>query len=114
MKQLVNGRRVMATIAVLLIPALPALASEHPRRAASEATEHRGATERRGTVESLPSTSGWLGEWKVSGRSVRVDGATRIEAEHGPVATGARVEVQGTPQPDGSLRAARIEVEHDR
>ena len=63
-----------------------------------------------GTIESLPNTPGWIGDWVVSGRTVRVDDTTRIEQEHGPVAVGAYVEVKGWLQADGSVNATKIEV----
>lgn len=69
-----------------------------------------GHTEFYGTIESLPNTAGWIGDWSVSGRVVHVDNSTRIEQEHGPVAVGAYVEVKGWPQADGSINAAKIEV----
>jgi hypothetical protein len=51
-----------------------------------------------------------VGDWRVDGSTVRVDPSTRIEQEHGQPAVGAYVEVKGQPQPDGSLRATKIEV----
>jgi len=63
-----------------------------------------------GTVESLPNTPGWIGDWRVSGRTVHVTAATRIEQKKGPVAVGAYVEVEGTQQADGSVNATKIEV----
>jgi len=62
-----------------------------------------------GTIESLPA-SGLTGDWQVSGRTVHVDAATRIEQEHGPVAVGAYVEVKGWLQADDSINATKIEV----
>jgi uncharacterized protein (TIGR03437 family) len=41
---------------------------------------------------------------------VKVTALTVIDQEHGPVAVGASVEVQGLVQPDGSINALRIEV----
>lgn len=64
----------------------------------------------KGTIESLPSTPGRIGDWTVSGRTVKVTALTVIDQEHGPVAVGASVEVQGLVQPDGSINALRIEV----
>lgn len=63
-----------------------------------------------GIIESLPSTPGFVGDWRVSGRTVHVTSATRIEAEDGPVVVGAMVEVEGTQRPDGSIDATEIEV----
>jgi hypothetical protein len=67
-----------------------------------------------GTVETLPSTSGWVGDWTVSGRTVRVNAKTRIDTEDGPLAPGVRVEIQGTELQDGTFQAAEVEVERDR
>ncbi len=64
----------------------------------------------KGTIESLPGTPGRIGAWTVSGRTVHVSALTVINQEHGPVAVGANVEVQGLVQPDGSINALRIEV----
>ena len=63
-----------------------------------------------GTVESLPNTSGFIGDWRVSGRTVHVTGATKIEQEDGRVAVGATVKVEGTARPDSSVDAKEIEV----
>lgn len=65
----------------------------------------------KGVVESLPSDPGRIGDWIVSGRTVRVTADTRIMEQHGPAAVGAFVEVTGTPQEDGSIIAVRIQVE---
>ncbi|MFN3414312.1 MAG: DUF5666 domain-containing protein, partial [Thermoanaerobaculum sp.] len=62
-----------------------------------------------GVIESLPA-SGYVGDWTVSGKTVHVTSSTRIEQEHGVVALGAYVEVEGVPQADGSLTATKIEV----
>lgn len=63
-----------------------------------------------GTVESLPSTSGWVGDWMVSGRTVHVAATTQIKQKRGLVAVGAYVEVKGIQQADGSVNATKIEV----
>jgi hypothetical protein len=67
----------------------------------------------KGTVTSLPSTAGFIGDWIVGGKTVHVSASTRIDTEHGPVRTGAFVEVKATMRDDGSLDALRIEVEND-
>jgi hypothetical protein len=69
-----------------------------------------GTEEFYGAVESLPGTPGWVGDWTINGRRVQVGPSTRIEREHGQPAVGAQVEVKGQRQPDGSLRATKIEV----
>ena len=64
----------------------------------------------KGTIQSLPGTSGFIGDWMVSGRTVRVGMSTKIEREGGQIAVGARVEVEGCLQTDGSILASEIEV----
>ena len=64
----------------------------------------------KGTIQSLPGTVGFVGDWRVGGRTVHVFSSTRIEAQFGPVAVGAFVEVKGVIHPDGSMDAAKIEV----
>lgn len=64
----------------------------------------------RGTIERLPTT-GLLGDWTVSGRTVHVSSLTRIEQHDGLVVVGAMVEVEGQQRPDGSVDATKIEVE---
>ena len=63
-----------------------------------------------GVVESLPSNPERIGDWTVSGRTVRVTVDTRIDEERGHVAVGSIVEVKGAPQADGSIVATEIEV----
>ena len=69
-----------------------------------------GRDELKGMIESLPNTQGFIGDWRVAGRTVHVSASTIIDREHGPVAVGALVEVKGTMRPDGSIDAAKIEV----
>jgi hypothetical protein len=69
-----------------------------------------GRDELKGTIESLPNTANFVGDWRVAGRTIHVSAATLINREHGAVAVGAFVEVNGTQQADGSINAARIEV----
>jgi len=64
----------------------------------------------KGTIESLPATAGFIGDWRVGGRIIHVSSSTRIETEHGPVAVGAFVEIEGTLRADGSMDAKKIEV----
>ncbi|HXG91385.1 MAG TPA: DUF5666 domain-containing protein [Blastocatellia bacterium] len=71
---------------------------------------HQAEVHFKGTIESLPSTAGFIGDWKVGGRIIHVTSSTRIEAEDGPVAVGAFVEIEGTPETDGSLTAKKIEI----
>ncbi len=69
-----------------------------------------GRDELKGTINSLPNSAGFVGDWNVAGRTIHVSATTVIDAEHGAVAVGAFVEVHGIQQPDGSINAARIEV----
>jgi uncharacterized protein (TIGR03437 family) len=63
-----------------------------------------------GPIISLPSTQGFIGDWVVAGRKVRVTAETRINQERGQVAVGAIVEATGTTASDGALVATLIEV----
>jgi hypothetical protein len=69
-----------------------------------------GRAELEGTIQSLPNTPGFIGDWKVGTHTVHVTAATVIDQEHGMVALGVQVEVKGTLQADGSLTATKIEV----
>ena len=69
-----------------------------------------GSFEFYGTIESLPSTAGRIGEWSVSGRQVIVSAATRIKQEKGLVAVGVVIEVKGTMIAGGSVNALEIET----
>jgi len=62
-----------------------------------------------GTVEQLPA-DGLIGDWIVSGRTVRVSTITLIDQRHGAVSVGAYVEVKGIQQADGSVNATKVEV----
>ena len=64
----------------------------------------------KGTIENLPNAPGFIGDWRVGGRTIHVTAATKIEAEFGPVAVGAFVEIKGTVRPDGSIDATKIET----
>lgn len=66
----------------------------------------------RGTVETLPGTTGQIGDWKVSGLTVHVTATTKIKQEFGPVAVKSIVEVEGNRQTDKSVNASEIEVEN--
>lgn len=70
-----------------------------------------GRDELKGLIESLPSTADFTGDWRVGGRTVHVTSTTIINREHGAVAVGASVEVNGTARTDGSLDAAKIEIQ---
>ncbi len=64
-----------------------------------------------GIIQTLPNTAGFIGDWTVGGRIVHVTPATQIDTTEGAVAVGHLVEVEGCRRADGSIDAARIEVE---
>ncbi|MBI4747393.1 MAG: hypothetical protein HY774_02850 [Acidobacteria bacterium] len=63
-----------------------------------------------GSIETLPTSSNQLGEWRISGRTVTVTASTYIDREHGPAVVGAYTEVEGIVQSDGSFTATKIEI----
>lgn len=71
-----------------------------------------GEFEFKGAIQSFPS--GLIGDWLIGGRTVHVTTATRIEQEDGPVLVGAVAEVEGFLRPDGSVDAAKIEIQSDQ
>ena len=66
-----------------------------------------------GIIQTLPATAGFIGDWRVGGRTVHVTSATRINTKDGPIEVGAFVEVEGTQRADGSIDATEIEVEEN-
>lgn len=64
----------------------------------------------KGTIEILSTAAGFIGDWRVGGRTIHVSAATRIETEFGPIAVGAFVEIHGTMRADGSMDATKIET----
>ncbi len=73
-----------------------------------------GEAELHGTVQSLPATTGFIGDWVVSGITVHVSTATEIEAEHSMIAVGSFVEVKGLSEADGSITASKVELTDDQ
>jgi hypothetical protein len=65
-----------------------------------------------GTIETLPA-EGMIGEWVVSGKTVRVTESTRIAGQQF-VKVGARVTVIGTEKPDGTLTATLVHAKQSR
>ena len=61
-----------------------------------------------GTIESFPA--GFIGDWRIGGRTVHVTSSTRIETNDGAVAVGAFAEVEGTMRADSSMDATKVEV----
>jgi hypothetical protein len=69
-----------------------------------------GETKFTGVVEALPDTPGFIGDWRVAGRTVHVSNRTEIEQEDGRVRLGAKVKVEGFLRSDGSIDATEVEV----
>jgi Domain of unknown function (DUF5666) len=63
-----------------------------------------------GVIQQLPAGR-LLGIWMVSQKAVIVTEATTLEEEDGPIRVGAKVDVKGFPQPDGSIMATNIETD---
>jgi hypothetical protein len=63
-----------------------------------------------GVVESLPNSAGFVGDWRVAGRTVHVTSSTLIEQTDGRLAVGATVKVEGATRADNSFDAFEIEV----
>ncbi len=67
----------------------------------------------RGTIEALPSTTGFIGDWKVSGRAVTVNATTKITPNATAPKVGLGVEVYGSRTGDGPVIAALINVKSE-
>lgn len=72
--------------------------------------EDEPLTQFEGVIQQLPAGS-LLGVWMVSQKAVIVTQATKLEEEDGPIRVGAKVDVRGFPQPDGSIMATNIETD---
>jgi hypothetical protein len=81
------------------------------RKVQTEKKDHVNFFEFEGTVQSLPSTPGLIGDWVIEGRTVHVTAATRLDTEDCPFAAGSEVEVKGVVRTDGSIDAVKIECE---
>lgn len=100
-----TNRMIAAALASLLVIALHTVSAR-----ADHGNDDDGDAEIHGIIESLPS-SGLIGDWTVSGRTVHVTSATFIKQEHGSAAVGAPVEVKGDRQSDNSIDARRVQIE---
>lgn len=61
-----------------------------------------------GVVQTMPET-GYIGTWNIDGKAVQVTKDTKIEEEHGKLAVGAYVEVEGVTF-EGKFIASEIET----
>ncbi len=70
-----------------------------------------GCHEFEGTIQSLPNTQGFIGDWTVGTLTVHVTSSTVIRTADGAtVSLGAPVEITGCMLQDGTVDASRIEV----
>ncbi|HQR31371.1 MAG TPA: DUF5666 domain-containing protein [Blastocatellia bacterium] len=65
-----------------------------------------------GTIEALPNTTTFIGDWKISGRAVKVTDKTDLRQDKGKIAVGSIVEVSGTMTAD-VVTALKIAVRED-
>lgn len=65
----------------------------------------------RGRVETLPATTGFIGDWVVSGRTIHVTSSTMIQQVEAPLAVGVPVKVIGSLRTDGTIDATKIQTE---
>jgi hypothetical protein len=72
--------------------------------------DSNGEVEFEGTIDTLPGTTDFVGDWSVSGTTVHVTSSTEIDHSDGAVAVGAAVEVYGLLEADGSITATKVEV----
>lgn len=115
-KHIVSIWKAIFCAAAVLVVAAPVLAAEREHEERGESREHREERSERGerheeskfygAIEVLPQ-NGLNGTWRVSGRDVVVTERTLIKEEHGKVAVGVQVEVQGGGTP---FTAYEIEV----
>jgi hypothetical protein len=63
-----------------------------------------------GMIQQLPAGR-LFGIWMVSQKAIIVNEATKLEEEDGPFRVGAKVDVKGFAQPDGSIMATNIETD---
>lgn len=95
-------------LALSLVPASGALAAA-PAAGALHAPASPEVTFT-GRIRSLPNTPGWIGTWKVGGKLVHVTSATLIDQTDFSVRLGAKVQVEGFKQKDGSYNATSIDI----
>ena len=74
------------------------------------AADEPSKIELEGVIQQLP-VGRLFGIWMVSQRAVVVTEATVIEEEDGPIRVGAKIDVEGFVQPDGSIMATNIETD---
>jgi Domain of unknown function (DUF5666) len=94
-----NMKMAMFALVLAIGMAFSAFAADEPPKIVLE-----------GVIQQLP-VGRLFGIWMVSQRAVVVTEATVIEEEDGPIRVGAKVDVKGFVQPDGSITATNIETD---
>jgi hypothetical protein len=94
-----NMKMTMFGLVLAIGMAFSAFAADEPKEIKLE-----------GVIQQLPPGQ-LFGIWMVSRRAIFVSEATVIEEEDGPVRVGAKVDVKGFVQPDGSITATNIETD---
>jgi hypothetical protein len=94
-----NMKMTMFALVLAIGMAFSAFAADEPQKIELE-----------GVIQQLPAGR-LFGIWMVSRRAVFVTEATVIEEEDGPIRVGAKVDVEGFVQPDGSITATNIETD---
>jgi hypothetical protein len=94
-----NMKMTMCALVLAIGMAFSAFAADEPSKIELE-----------GVIQQLP-VGRLFGIWMVSQKAVVVTEATVIEEEDGPIRVGAKVDVEGFVQPDGSITATNIETD---
>ncbi|HLN59852.1 MAG TPA: DUF5666 domain-containing protein [Thermoanaerobaculia bacterium] len=112
----IRGAGVQASATVNASPAAVTRVTVTVSRARSTVSlVPRGGVE--GIVDRIPTATSFVVKSSRGMVTVRTDAATNFRMDgasigFGNLRVGQRVEVEGSPQPDGSLLAARVGVEH--
>lgn len=77
----------------------------------SFADDKVGKIEFIGIVQEMPE-NGFVGTWKVSEKTISVTADTKIKEDDGKMKVGAKVEVEGMMEADGTVLAREIETEN--
>ena len=63
----------------------------------------------KGTIQALPASAGFVGNWTVAGRTIIVTNSTKLESNDAPFGIGTCVEVKGQ-QTGSAVQATKIET----
>jgi hypothetical protein len=98
-RRFLSMKAISLAMVLMLGMALACFAEDAPARAELE-----------GVIQRLPPDQ-LFGAWIVSDRVVVVTDGVTIEEDDGPIRVGAKVEVEGFLQADGSILARKIETD---